>query len=201
MTKKFPTLGVCYYPEHWPTENWPQDAARMVSCGITMVRIAEFAWSRIEPVRGRFDFEWLDQAMDVLADAGLQIIMCTPTATPPKWLVDEMPDMVAIDALGNPRKWGSRRHYDFSHAGYRTECARIVEILGKRYGDHRAVIAWQIDNEYGCHDTTLSYSRSALTGFQNWLAQKYQSPDALNRAWGSAFWSMARSKPPGLPAS
>ncbi len=98
--------------------------------------------------------------------------------------------MVAIDANGSPRKWGSRRHYDFSHLGYRRESARITEILARRYGSHSAVEAWQVDNEYGCHDTTLSYSNDALIGFRNWLAQKYQSPDALNRAWGNVFWSM-----------
>ncbi|MEM8750697.1 MAG: beta-galactosidase [Pseudomonadota bacterium] len=185
-----PTLGVCYYPEHWPREMWADDAARMVETGITHVRIAEFAWSRIETARDVFDFEWLDTAIETLAAAGLKIIMCTPTATPPKWLVDDMPDMVAVDHAGRPRGFGSRRHYDFSHAGYRAEAARITEIVAKRYGAHDAIVAWQTDNEYGCHDTTLSYSPAALSGFQDWLAQKYQSPDALNRAWGNVFWSM-----------
>ena len=185
-----PTLGVCYYPEHWPREMWADDAKRMRDCGITYVRIAEFAWSRIETARGQFDFEWLDLAIETLGAAGLKVVMCTPTATPPKWLVDEMPDMVAIDAHGHPRKFGSRRHYDFSHEGYRAECARITEVVGKRYGGDSNVVAWQIDNEYGCHDTTLSFSGAAREGFRNWLAQKYQSPEALNKAWGNVFWSM-----------
>lgn len=187
---KKPTLGVCYYPEHWPQDMWADDAKRMVECGITFVRIAEFAWSRIETSREVFDFGWLDTAIETLGSAGLKIVMCTPTATPPKWLVDEMPDMVAVDADGNPRNWGSRRHYDFSHEGYRKECARITLILAKRYGTDSNVVAWQTDNEYGCHDTTLSYSLAARDGFRNWLAQKYQSPDALNKAWGNVFWSM-----------
>ena len=190
MSKISPALGVCYYPEHWPSNMWADDARRMVECGISYVRIAEFAWSRFEPARENFELAWLDEVVETLAAAGLKIIMCTPTATPPKWLVDEMPDMVAIDANGHPRKWGSRRHYDFSHTGYRRESARITEILAKRYGEHPAVEAWQVDNEYGCHDTTLSFSQAALGGFRDWLAQKYQSPDALNRAWGNVFWSM-----------
>ena len=190
MSKISPALGVCYYPEHWLEEVWVEDARRMVDCGLKYVRIAEFAWSRFETARDVFDFDWLDRAIDILGDAGLHVVMCTPSATPPKWLVEEMPDMVAIEANGNPRKWGSRRHYDFSHAGYRRKCARIAEVLARRYGEHPAVKAWQIDNEYGCHDTTLSYSTAALEGFRNWLAQKYQSPDALNRAWGNVFWSM-----------
>ncbi|MFD0915014.1 beta-galactosidase [Pseudahrensia aquimaris] len=190
MTTIQPTLGVCYYPEHWPQEMWTDDARRMVETGITHVRIAEFAWSRMEPARDQFDFEWLDEAIETLGQAGLKITMCTPTATPPKWLVDEMPDMVALDGEGHPRGFGSRRHYCFSHLGYRRECARITEILAKRYGGNPHVVAWQTDNEYGCHDTTISYSNAARDGFRNWLAQKYQSPDALNRAWGNIFWSM-----------
>ena len=190
MTNIHPSLGVCYYPEHWPEAQWEDDARRMVECGISIVRIAEFAWSRIEPSREVFDWEWLDKAVETLASAGLKVVMCTPTATPPKWLVDEMPDMLAVDATGTPRKWGSRRHYDFSHPGYRNESARITGIIAERYGQVPAVVAWQTDNEYGCHNTTLSYSHAAGEGFRNWLAQKYQSPDALNRAWGSVFWSM-----------
>lgn len=190
MSKISPTLGVCYYPEHWPSDMWETDARRMVECGISYVRIAEFSWSRFESSRDNFEFSWLDDVIEVLAAAGLKVVMCTPTATPPKWLVEEMPDMVAINPDGQPRKWGSRRHYDFSHPGYRREAARITEILAKRYGENPAIEAWQVDNEYGCHDTTLSYSAAALTGFRDWLAQKYQSPDALNRAWGNVFWSM-----------
>ncbi|MEL6503772.1 MAG: beta-galactosidase [Pseudomonadota bacterium] len=185
-----PTLGVCYYPEHWPQDMWADDAARMVECGITHVRVAEFAWSRLEPARDDFRFQWLDEAIHTLGTAGLKIIMCTPTATPPKWLVDEMPDMVAVDPLGRPRLFGSRRHYDFSHAGYREQSKRITEIVGKRYGENPHVVAWQTDNEYGCHDTTVSYSSAARDGFRDWLAQKYQSSEALNRAWGNVFWSM-----------
>ena len=190
MTKISPTLGVCYYPEHWPREQWIEDAARMVECGVSYVRIAEFAWSRVEVTRDQFEFEWLDDAISILGAAGLKVIMCTPTATPPKWLVDEMPDLVAVDENGNPRKWGSRRHYDFSHVGYRNESARITEIFAKRYGKNTNVAAWQADNEYGCHETTVSYSMAARDGFRDWLAQRYQSTDSLNRAWGNVFWSM-----------
>ena len=185
-----PSLGVCYYPEHWPRQMWEDDASRMVETGISVVRIAEFAWSRMEPTRGDFDFAWLDEAIDILVSAGLKVVMCTPTATPPKWLVDEMPDMLAITQSGDSRGFGSRRHYCFSHQGYRIECARITEMLAKRYGAKDGIIAWQTDNEFGCHNTTISFSKAAKEGFQNWLAQKYQSPQALNRAWGNVFWSM-----------
>ena len=182
-------LGVCYYPEHWPQADWADDARRMAGMGLTWVRIGEFAWSRIEPEPGRFDWDWLDRAVETLAAAGLQIVMCTPTATPPKWLVDAHPDMLAMDAQGRPRGFGSRRHYCFSSEDYRAECARITQAVVARYGRHRAVGAWQTDNEYGCHDTTISYSQNAARRFRTWLAQRYQSIEALNRAWGAVFWS------------
>ncbi|WP_026479181.1 beta-galactosidase [Ahrensia sp. 13_GOM-1096m] len=184
------TIGVCYYPEHWPESRWEEDARLMVAAGITHVRIGEFAWSKLEPNPCAYNFDWLDKSFDVLHRHGLKVVLGTPTATPPKWLVDRMPDMLAVDADGQIRGFGSRRHYCFSHEEYRKECARITTEFAKRYGKHPALIAWQTDNEYGCHDTVLSYSDAALNGFRNWLAQKYQSPDAMNRAWGNIFWSM-----------
>ncbi len=183
-------LGVCYYPEHWPEDWWAEDARRMADCGLTWVRIGEFAWSRMEPQPGTYDFHWLDRAIDTLGAAGLKVVLGTPTATPPRWMLDRHPDMLAVDREGRPRGFGSRRHYDFSHEGYRAECARIVTILAERYGRHHHVHAWQTDNEYACHDTVLSYSPAARAAFRDWLAQRYQAPQALNRAWGNVFWSM-----------
>ena len=96
-------LGTCYYPEHWPEEIWEQDAARMVAAGISWVRIGEFAWSRLEAVPGKLTWDWLDRAVDTLGAAGLKVIMGTPTATPPRWMLDRHPDMLAVDAEGRPR--------------------------------------------------------------------------------------------------
>jgi len=185
-----PELGVCYYPEHWPEEVWENDAAAMVNAGLSWVRIGEFAWSRIEPREGDFDWNWLDRAIEILGKAGLKIVLGTPTATPPGWMLTKYPDMLAYDAQGRPRKFGSRRHYCFSHEGYKTECARIAAKLGKRYGDNSYIQSWQIDNEYGCHETTLSYSPFAEAAFRVWLPEKYKSIDVLNTAWGNVFWSM-----------
>ncbi len=185
-----PALGVCYYPEHWPEPRWAEDAARMAATGITWVRIGEFAWSRMEPEPRRFDWGWLDRAIDTLGAQGLRVVLGTPTATPPRWLLAQLPDMLAHDRDGRPRGFGSRRHYDFSHEGYRQECARIVGALVQRYGANPHVGAWQTDNEYGCHDTVLSYSPAALAGFRAWLERKYGDCATLNRAWGNVFWSM-----------
>ena len=183
-------LGCCYYPEHWPQELWADDARRMADAGLKQVRIGEFAWSRIEPEAGRFNWDWLDDALELLHDAGLEVIMGTPTATPPKWLCDTMPDMLALDRAGRVRGFGSRRHYCFSHAGYLGEALRITREVAERYGWHPAITAWQTDNEYGCHDAVQSFSPAARDAFRLWLAERYGNPDALNAAWGNVFWSM-----------
>jgi len=182
-------LGVCYYPEHWPESWWSEDARQMVELGIRQVRIGEFAWSRIEPTPGQFEWDWLDRAIETLHAAGLDIVLCTPTATPPKWLIDAHPTILAVDAEGRPRRFGSRRHYDFSSDVYLSQALRITEAIAERYGQHPAVKAWQVDNEYGCHDTVLSYSPCAAARFRQWLARRYRDIAALNEAWGTVFWS------------
>jgi beta-galactosidase len=183
-------LGVCYYPEQWPTERWTADFDAMCEIGIRFVRIGEFAWSRLEPNPGEYQFGWMQQVLDLAGQRRLAIVFSTPTAAPPKWLVNQMPDMLAVDANGLPRKFGSRRHYCFSHIAYRRECERIVRKLAETFGGHPAIAAWQTDNEYGCHSTALSYSTSALLGFREWLRSKYRSVQQLNQAWGNVFWSM-----------
>ena len=184
-----PTLGVCYYPEHWDEALWAEDAKRMADVGIKKVRIGEFAWGVIEPARGDFHWDWLDRAIETLAAEGLEIILGTPTATPPKWLIDAHPEILAYDEQGRPRRFGSRRHYCFSSPVYRKETARIVTAMAERYGKHDAVTAWQTDNEYGCHNTTRSWSPAAEAAFRTWLKERYKTADALNEAWGTVFWS------------
>lgn len=183
-------LGVCYYPEHWPEERWAEDARQMKALGLRFVRIGEFAWSRLEPRPGHLDFAWLGRALDVLGRAGLRVVLGTPTATPPKWLVERTPRMLAVDRDGRPRGFGSRRHYCFSSRAYAAECERIVTLLGERYGRHDAIAGWQLDNEYGCHDTVRCYCAGCRSAFQAWLERRYGAVDALNRAWGNVFWSM-----------
>jgi beta-galactosidase len=183
-------LGVCYYPEHWPATWWADDARRMRALGISYVRIGEFAWSRIEPEAGRFEWDGLDRAIAVLARAGLRVVLGTPTATPPKWLIDRHPDILPYDFYGRPRNFGSRRHYSFSSPVWWEESRRIVTALAARYGEHEAIAGWQTDNEYGCHDTVLSYGPHDLAAFRDWIRRRYQTPEALNDAWGNTFWSM-----------
>ncbi len=191
-------LGVCYYPEHWDKSLWLGDAISMAELGISWVRINEFAWSQLEPRPDELRFEWLDEIIEILGNQKLKVVLGTPTATPPRWMITKYPDMLICDEDGHSKNHGSRRHYCFSHPGYAEECDRIVELLARRYGKNKVVGAWQTDNEYGCHNTTLSYSESAKLEFQRWLRDifKSQSGDsdgdikALNEAWGNVFWSM-----------
>ncbi len=184
-------FGVCYYPEQWPSTRWAEDAASMAELGLELVRIGEFAWSRYEPARGRFAFGWLDEAIDTLAEAGLQIVLGTPTATPPVWLMRERPEILSVGPDGRRRAYGSRRHTSTTSRAYREEAARIVSVLVDRYGHHPAVVAWQIDNEPGNHDSARCWSEESQAAFQAWLSRRFDgSIDALNAAWGNAFWSM-----------
>jgi len=181
-------LGVCYYPEQWEPTQWRDDAARMVDMGLDWVRIAEFTWGLIEPERGQFRWDWLDDVIGILGEAGLKVMMSTPTAAPPKWLIDAHPEILPVGPGGRVRGFGSRRHYCFSSEVYLTEACRIATAYASRYGQNPHVHAWQIDNEYNDHDTVLSYSAAARSGFQRWLVDRYGAIDMLNQTWGSVFW-------------
>src|SRR4051812_24372767 len=186
-------LGVCFYPEHWPRERWEGYARQMRELGITYVRIAEFAWSKMEPRPGAFDWQWLDEAIEVLGGTGLSVVLCTPTATPPAWLVRAYPEILPVDRHGNVREFGSRRHYEPASEVYRAESRRITTAMAERYGEHGAVVGWQTDNEFGCHDTTRSWGEISRRGFQQWLETRYGNLEDLNQAWGNVFWSQEYS--------
>jgi beta-galactosidase len=182
-------LGVCYYPEHWPEQRWPVDARLMRQAGLSLVRIADFAWVAIEPDEGEFSWDWLDRAIGVLAAEGLQIVLCTPTASPPPWLCRAYPDILPVDVQGRRRRFSSRRHYCPNNPTYHKHTERIVSAMTSRYGGHPAVVAWQVDNEFGCHDTARCYCEACAASFRSWLEAKYGTIAALNQAWGTIFWS------------
>ena len=181
-------LGVCYYPEHWPEERWSTDA-RLMAERPGVVRIGEFAWARMEPEEGRFDFAWLDRAVETLAAQGLEVVMGTPTPTPPAWLVHAYPEVLPVDKQGRVRRFGSRRHVCPNSPAYYRLTERIVTAQAERYGRHEAVIGWQIDNEIGCHDTARCYCDQCVSAFRRWLQARYGDLQTLNEAWGTTFWS------------
>jgi len=181
--------GVCYYPEHWPAERWPVDAQLMREAGLSIIRIGEFAWAQMEPAESQFDWDWLDEAIETLAAENLQVVLGTPTAAPPAWLSKSFPDTLPVDAQGRTRRFGSRRHYCVNSPTYRRHTARIVAAMAERYLGHPAVIGWQIDNEFGCHETARCYCPNCVIAFRRWLRNKYETLNTLNQAWGTAFWS------------
>mgnify|MGYP000165094560 FL=1 len=182
-------VGVCYFPEHWPADRVETDVSRMAEAGIEYVRMGEFAWSRLEPEPGTFEFEWLDRALSLIDDYGMQAVLCTPTATPPRWLVDDRPGILQEEPDGTVRHYGSRRHYCFNSPAYRRESRRITEALAERFAEHPAVAGWQTDNEFGCHGTIRCYCEDCASDFREWLRGRYGDVATLNESWGTAFWS------------
>ncbi len=184
-------FGVCYYPEHWPEERWETDAQMMAEAGIKIVRIAEFAWAQIEPEAGRYEWSWLDRAINLLGEAGLRVMLGTPTAAPPIWLTRNHPDILRIDANGQRRDHGTRRHYCPNSPTYRHFSQEIVSVMAQRYGHHPHIFGWQIDNEWGGGHTARCYCNNCVTGFQEWLKDRYGETSDLNDAWGTLFWSQS----------
>lgn len=185
--RKF-TLGVCYYPEHWPETMWEEDLKRMQESGIEVVRIAEFAWSLTEPVEGCFTYEFFDRFLEVCQKSGMQVIFGTPTATPPAWLTVKYPEVLNAHPDGSRLEHGGRRHYNYNSPVYREKAALIVEKLAEHFGKHPSVIGWQIDNELNC-ETDEFYSEADQCAFRTFLRKKYETLEELNRAWGTVFWN------------
>jgi beta-galactosidase len=183
-----PRLGVAYYPEQWPRERWEADARLMKEAGIAVARVGEFGWAKLEPRPGEFELDWLDDAIATLAGAGLEVILGTPTAAPPAWLVERHPEILPLRADG-VQPFGHRRHYCPNQPAFREATERIVTELAERYGGDERVVAWQIDNELGGR----CYCDACRAAFHEWLRRRYESLDVLNEIWGTAFWSQVYS--------
>jgi len=177
--------GVDYYPEHWEESQWEKDATMMQAAGINFVRLAEFAWVKMEPAEGKFEFAWLDRALKVLNAHGIKAILGTPTASPPAWLYAKYPDIAAMDENGVRYRYGSRRNYCIHNPNFIAATERIVSAMADHFKNHTGVIGWQIDNELGDPECFDAATRAA---FQKWCRTKYKTLDALNKAWGTIFW-------------
>ncbi|MBQ8094483.1 MAG: beta-galactosidase [Clostridia bacterium] len=181
-------LGTCYYPEHWPETMWETDIKRMIETGIEVIRIAEFAWNKTEPVEGQFTYDFFDRFLDLCDQYGMKVIFGTPTATPPAWLTEKYPEVLNADIEGSLYRHGARRHYNYNSLVYQTLSARIVRKLAAHYAGRKCIIGWQIDNELNC-EREWFYSEADTEAFRLFLRDKYGTLDALNEAWGTVFWN------------
>ncbi len=179
-------IGVDYYPEAWDRSLWEADADLMQRTGVEVVRLAEFAWCRLEPEEGVFDFGWLDEVIGMLAERGIRIVLCTPTNCPPMWFYEKYPDSVQTEKDGHKTRKGIRGHRCINNADFLRHAERIIETMTKRYADNKAVIAWQIDNEL---EANFCFCDTCIDKYRNWLKNKYSTVEAVNKAYGNVMWS------------
>ncbi|WP_030378161.1 MULTISPECIES: beta-galactosidase [unclassified Streptomyces] len=197
--------GADYNPEQWPREVWEEDVRLMREAGVTVVSVGIFSWARLQPTAGTWDFGWLDEVMDLLHESGIGVDLATATASPPPWLTTAHPEILPVTANGETLWPGARQHWRPTSPVFRTHALRLVRELATRYADHPALVAWHVNNELGCHNV-YDYSDDAARAFRDWLRARYTTLDALNHAWGTAFWSQrysdwAQILPPRLAAS
>ena len=191
--------GAAYYPELWPEADIARDIAEMKKLGINVVRVGEFAWSKMEPDEGKMDFSFFRRVFDQLHAAGIDVVLCTPTATPPVWLSHGHPERAFVDAEGRVMIHGARQHISYEEPYVRAACLKIVAAQAEALGRHPAVIAWQIDNELKCH-VAEDFNPSAIAAWQRWLEKRYGTIEALNAAWGTEIWSQRYQRFDQVPA-
>ncbi|AUG28492.1 MULTISPECIES: beta-galactosidase [Microbacterium] len=180
--------GADYNPEQWSRDVWAEDMRLMREAGVNIVSLAIFSWALLEPRPGEFDFGWLDEVIDLLHENGIDVDLATATASPPAWLSQRHPEILPQTEDGTVLWPGARQHWRPTSPVFRTHALRLVRALAERYRDHPAIVAWHISNELGCHNL-YDYSDDAAAAFRTWLRDRYGTLDALNEAWGTAFWS------------
>ncbi len=186
-----PYIGSAYYPESWDREEIDKDLEQMISHGLNAVRIAEFAWSTIEPKEGVYDLSLFREVVDKCKNLGIAVVMCTPSATPPAWMAHKYPEIFMKD--GNTMAHhGYRRVTCPTNRTYRNFCNTIVDVLAKEFADDENIIGWQIDNEFNVMNfNTGCDCQDCTEGFRNFLHNRYHgSIKELNDAWGNYTWSL-----------
>ncbi len=181
--------GADYYPEEWPRERWAYDAQLMAEAGFNVVRLAELAWSLLEPEPDRYAFDWLDDSIALLHRHGISTVLGTPTTAAPPWIVDLDPQVLLVGEDGRPLPYGYWGNFCITGSVFRERTRRIVEAMATHYRDNPAVLGWQVDNEFGVFGRTRCYCDRCQQAFRKWLARRYGTLDALRQAWGTTFWS------------
>jgi beta-galactosidase len=182
-------LGTAWYPEQWPESRWDADLELMQKAGIHMVRVGEFAWSRMEPSEGQYDLDWLDHAVTAASKHGIYTVLGTPSAAPPAWLTQKYPETLRMEENGRLAEHGNRQQFNFANPKYRELARKIAEQMAKRFGHNAWVIGWQIDNEYA----EDSYDPATKAQFQQWVKARYGTLDNLNARWTTSYWSQTYS--------
>ncbi|MHC3000087.1 beta-galactosidase [Microbacterium sp. HJ5] len=181
-------FGCDYNPEQWTPDVWDEDIALMGEAGVDLVAINIFGWSHLEPRQGEYDFRALDDIIGRLHAAGIRVNLGTGTSSPPAWLTRAHPEVLPMAEDGTRRFPGGRQAFCPSSPVFRAAALRLVEAVARRYGDHPAVALWHVSNELGCHNA-LCFCDESAASFRRWLREKHATLDALNAAWGTAFWS------------
>jgi len=192
-------FGAEYYVEEWPRERWEYDAQLMANAGFNVVRLAELAWALIEPKPGRYEFGWLDDAIELLSRHGIGALLGTPTTAPPPWMLDLDPDLMLVREDGYRVPYGTWGNVCLNSKAFRKRTKRIVGAMVEHYRDNPGVIGWQVDNEFGVFDRARCYCNYCKAAFQRWLKRKYGSPRVLREAWGDSFWSHVYSEWEQIP--
>jgi beta-galactosidase GanA len=178
--------GAAYYPEGWDLKTLEEDIKYMKEANINVVRMAEFAWSQMEPREGEFHFEWLHKVIEKLHANGIDVVLGTPTATPPAWMSEKYPQIYQVNSKGVRKTHGARRNCSYTSKIYREKSRIIIEKMAREFGDKPGVIGWQTDNEF---HLSFDYSEETEVMWHEWLKEAYGSIDALNRLWGTELWS------------
>lgn len=180
--------GGDYNPDQWPEEVWDDDVRLMKKAGVNLVSVGIFSWAKIETSEGVYDFDWLDRIIDKLGEAGIAVDLASATASPPMWLTQAHPEVLWKDYRGDVCQPGARQHWRPTSPVFREYALKLCRAMAEHYKGNPYVVAWHVSNEYGCHNR-FDYSEDAEHAFQQWCEERYGTIDAVNDAWGTAFWA------------
>ena len=180
--------GGDYNPDQWPEEVWDEDVALMQQAGVNLVSVAIFSWAKLEPEEGVYDFDWLDRVIDKLGKAGIAVDLASGTASPPMWMTQAHPEILWVDYRGDVCQPGARQHWRATSPVFLDYALSLCRKMAEHYKDNPYVVSWHVSNEYGCHNR-FDYSEDAEHAFQQWCEERYGTIDAVNDAWGTAFWA------------
>ncbi len=180
--------GGDYNPDQWPEDVWDDDVRLMKKAGVNLGSVGIFSWAKIETSEGVYDFDWLDRIIDKLGEAGVAVDLASATASPPMWLTQAHPEVLWKDYRGDVCQPGARQHWRPTSPVFREYALKLCRAMAEHYKGNPYVVAWHVSNEYGCHNR-FDYSEDAEHAFQQWCEERYGTIDAVNDAWGTAFWA------------